>query len=391
MCIRDRGVRVGRGRPGRVLLGFRPALEPPRPGAYAAPGRGDVGELLAPRVRTGPGAGPLRPGLRFAVPAGLGPGGRRGGGAVGRGRGDDGGGERGARRGRAVARGGVPGGARTEGRAGGVTRLGAGHPQVPLAVRGGRQTRRRGARGEAEGGLAEPQQRAGDEADRALAHLDPVQRGAVRRAEVGDRDPAVVGDRDRAVQPRDVRVVEGDVRVGGAADPDLPAVQQVDPSRVRSGHHVELGRDGVVRRLLVAGHLEREDRAVHQGRLAQRDPVPVQPLPPGVEHHGPTALGALGARHGGRQLRGDGGQCRPGGGGDEHVAGARRGLAAARREDGQPDLHRRQRSLLREGARQGKRPVIPPTRHGHVVRTGRDGPGDSASADPCSRHPRTCH
>lgn len=81
------------------------------------------------------------------------------------------------------------------------------------------------------------------------------------------------------MQPGDVRVVERDVRVGGAADPDLPAVQQVDAARVRARHHVELGRNRVVRRLVVAGDLEREDRSVHQGWFAQRDAVPVQPLP----------------------------------------------------------------------------------------------------------------
>ncbi|CAM5585167.1 hypothetical protein SBADM41S_04396 [Streptomyces badius] len=230
---------------------------------------------------------------------------------------------------------------------GGRPRLGAGHPQMPLTVRGGRQRRRTGARGEAERGFAEPQQRAGGEADRPLTHLDAVQRGAVRRTEVGDRDPAVVGDRHRAVQPGDVRVVQRNVRVGGAADPDLPAVQQVDTARVGARDHMELGRNGVVRRLVLAGDLEREDRAVHQGRLTQRDAVAVQPLPPGEEHDRPATQGALGPRHGGGQLGGHGGQRRPGGCGHEHVAGARRGLAAARREDGQPDLHRRQRSLLR--------------------------------------------
>ena len=85
----------------------------------------------------------------------------------------------------------------------------------------------------------------GGETDRAVADAGAVQRRAVRGAEVGDRDAAVGGDRDRAVQPGHVRVVQRDVGVGGAADADLAAVQQVDPARVGSRDHVQLGRDVV--------------------------------------------------------------------------------------------------------------------------------------------------
>lgn len=203
------------------------------------------------------------------------------------------------------------------------------------------------AGGEPERRFAEAEQRAGAQPDRAVTDVRAVQRGAVGGAEVGDGDPALRGDRHRAVQPGHIGVVERDVGVGRAADPDLPAVQQVDPARVRSRDHVQLGRDGVVRRLVPARDLEREHRPVDQGRLTERAPLRVEPFPSGEQHHRTAAEGAVGPGDGGGQMGRHGGQRRPRGGGHQHVAGARRCLAAARREDGQPDLHRRQRSLLR--------------------------------------------
>ncbi len=231
------------------------------------------------------------------------------------------------------------------GRGGGGRRRG--HPQVALAVRRRLQRRCPRTGGEPERRLAEPEQRAGVQPDRTVADVRAVQGGAVGGAEVGDGDPAVRGDGHRAVQTGHVGVVEGHVGVGRAADPDLPAVQQVDPARVRPRDHVQLGRDGVVRCLVLARDLEREHRPVDQGRLTERAPLRVEPLPPGEQHHRAAAEGPVGPGDGRGQVRCHGGQRRPRGGGDQHVAGARGGLAAARREDGQPDLHRRQRSLLR--------------------------------------------
>ncbi|CAM5424246.1 hypothetical protein SFUMM280S_09481 [Streptomyces fumanus] len=119
------------------------------------------------------------------------------------------------------------------------------HPHEPLPVRRGRHARARvgGARrDQPQRRLPDPQQRPRREPHRAVAHARAVQRGAVGGAEVGDRDAAAGGDGDRAVRPGDVGVVERDVGVGGAADADLAAVQQVDAARVRARDHLELGR-----------------------------------------------------------------------------------------------------------------------------------------------------
>ncbi|MGY3682406.1 hypothetical protein ACVWXU_006029 [Streptomyces sp. TE33382] len=330
----------------RVLRRFAPAArEPPGPGAYAAapgrlalavPGAAGVRGVLPPERVRSLRAVPLRVRPVAVVPRG--PGVAVGGGPAVR--------VPGAVRVllAVAAREAVGSGDGARVRRGGLR---PGHPQMPLAVRRGRQGDGAGPRGEPERRFAEPQQRAGDQRDRTLADLRTVQRGAVRRAGVGDRDPAVLGDRHRAVQPGHVRVVERDIGVGGAADQDLPAVQQMDAARVGPGDHMQLRRNGGVRRLVLAGYLEGEHRAVHEGRIAEGDALCVEPLASGEQHHRSTAQGALGPRDGRGQAGGDGGERRPGGGGDEHVAGARRGLAAARREDGQPDLHRRQRSLLR--------------------------------------------
>ncbi len=232
-----------------------------------------------------------------------------------------------------------------------------GQPYVPLAVRGRRHPclRPLGDRHEPQGRLADPQQRARHEADRAGAHVGAVQSGAVGGAEVGDRDVAVGGDGHGAVHPGDVRVVERDVGVGRAAELDLAAVQQVDAAGVGTGDHVELGRDvgrlGV--RVGFARGAEAEHGAVGQRGLAQGAALGVEPLRAGVEHHltGARAL-TTGERRG--QRGGDRGQCRAGRCGDQHVAarGAapHRSMRAQRVYDGQPDLHRRQRSL-RAGAR----------------------------------------
>ncbi|ARX83871.1 hypothetical protein SMD44_03301 [Streptomyces alboflavus] len=225
---------------------------------------------------------------------------------------------------------------------------------MPLAVRGRRQRVVHGvARGEAEHGLADAQEGAGGEADRAVGDGAAVDRRAVRRAEVGDRDAAVRVQGDRAVQPGDVRVVEGDVGLRGAADTDLAAVQQVHAARVGARDHVQpgggLGQVGA----RLGGGADGEDGAVDQGRLAERAALEVEAVRLGVEDGGALARG-----HGRGQAGGDRGEGGPGGGGDEHVAGRRGasprlGLAATRPEDGQPDLHRRQRSLPALGARHG--------------------------------------
>ncbi len=75
----------------------------------------------------------------------------------------------------------------------------------------------------------------------------------------------------------------------------------MDPAGIRSRDHVQPRRDGVVGRLVVAGHLEREHRAVHQGRLPEGAALRVEPLAPGIQHGGAAAQGALRAGHGGGQ------------------------------------------------------------------------------------------
>ncbi len=250
---------------------------------------------------------------------------------------------------------------------------------MALAVRGRRHRFRTaeeavaGAR-QAQGGLAEAQQRAGAEPDRALADGGAVEGRAVRGAVVGDRDPAVRADRHRAVRAGDVRVVERDVGVDGAADPDRPAVQQVHPARVRARHHVQPGGRGLPGPVVGTGDLEGEHGAVDQRGLAEHAAPGVQPLRARVEH-GRARGGGLGARDGGGQLGGHGGERRPGRGGDEHVAGARGAVAGVRREDGQPDLHRRQRSLLRDVPGRGTARCLPPPGTDASSGTGRHGAG----------------
>ncbi len=255
------------------------------------------------------------------------------------------------------------------------------HAHVPLAVRRRLRPRRRSrGRSEPQGGLPDPQQRARCETDRAGAHPPAVQRRAVGGAEVGDRDPAVRADRHRAVHPGDVRVVERHVGVGGAAYADLAAVQQVHPARVGTGDDMEPGR-GVVQlgmRLRLARGAHGQHRTVDQRRLAERAALGVQPPVTGVQHRGARGAGravAAGDRRG--QRGGDRGQGRAGGCRDQHVAARgpvpRGGGRAQRVNDGQPDLHRRQRSLLRGRPRHGgrSRPAVPlrglpPPPHAHV-------------------------
>ncbi len=322
----------------------------------------------APRPRRVPGAarggGRVRPGGCGAVVAGRAvaraPGEAALGGAAGRRAGPVPGTARRSVRARGLASGPVPGRGRTR------------QPDVPLAVRRrGQPHLGRGAgRRQAQRRLADPQQRARRQADRAVAHAGTVQRRAVGGAEVGDRDAAVGVDGDRAVHPGDVRVVERDVGVGGAAEPDLPAVQQVDAARVGAGDHVQLGRGAgrVGVRVGLAGGAQTEHGAVDQRRLAQGAALGVEPLRAGVEHHlaGARAL-AAGERRG--QRGGDRGQGRAGRCGDQHVAARGavplRSRRAQRVYDGQPDLHRRQRSL-RAGART---PGTEAVHHGPPPRT----------------------
>lgn len=117
----------------------------------------------------------------------------------------------------------------------------------------------------------------------------------------------------------------------------------------------------------------------------------------GVEHDRAPGVRPADGR---REPRGDRGQHGACGCGDEHVTAHRGGrglVAAARPEDGQPDLHRRQRSLLR-GAR-CVRPAgefrdmaarSPPTRHGRVVRSGLPEGGAPVPCRSVRVHPRTC-
>lgn len=239
-----------------------------------------------------------------------------------------------------------------------------GDPEVAVAVRdGGEGGLRLGAAGgEPQGGLADPQQRAGREPDRPGADLPAVEAGAVRGVQVGDAHPAVLADRHLAVLARDVGIVQRDVRLRGAADADAAAVQQVDAARVGTRHHVQPGRGrAVVGRLVLGGGGEREHRSVHQGWLTQDAALGVEPLAARVQHHGSAR--DLRARGGRGQAGCDGRECRPRRGGDEHVAGARRSVAAARREDGQPDLHRLGGPFCAGVPRRRNSPVIPPTRH----------------------------
>ncbi len=256
------------------------------------------------------------------------------------------------------------------------------HPDVSLPVRcrrrprGGARRRR-----QAQGRLADAQQRARGQPDRAGTHAPAVEGGAVGGAEVGDRDAAVGGHRHRAVQTGDVRVVERYVGVRGAAYADLAAVQQMHPARVRTRDHMQPGR-GVVQlgmRLGLTGRADGQHRAVDQRRLAQRAALGVEALVTGVQHRrarGTRRAVAAGDRRG--QGGGDRGQSRARGRRDQHVAARgplpRGGGGAQRVYDGQPDLHRRQRSLLRERPRQRGNEAaprspnrgLPPPSHAHV-------------------------
>lgn len=243
-----------------------------------------------------------------------------------------------------------------------------GQPYVSLPVRRRRHPllRRRRHRHEPQGGLADPQQRARREAHRSVAHAGAVQGGAVGGAEVGHGDAGVGTDGHGAVHAGDVRVVERDIGVGRAAEPDLAAVQEVDAARVGARDHVELGGD--LRRLGVRVGLARGAQAEHgpvdQRGLAQGAALGVEPLRTGVQHHLAGARSLPGERRG--QRGGDRGQGRARRGGDEYVTtrGAvrrrdgrsSRSMRAQRVYDGQPDLHRRKRSL-RAGARTpGRKP-----------------------------------
>ncbi|MFD0721001.1 hypothetical protein [Streptomyces globosus] len=169
------------------------------------------------------------------------------------------------------------------------------------------------------------------------------------------------------MQPRDVRVVERDVGVGRAADPDHARVQQVHSARVGPGHHVELGALRAVGGGVRDGAVQAEDGAVDERRLAEDVALRVEAALARVQGRRTAGVGAADGRG---EPGGDRGERRSGGRGDEDVTAGGHGLvAAARPEDGQPDLHRRQRSLLR-GARcvrpagTADEPARPPTRHG---------------------------
>ncbi|MFB6844594.1 hypothetical protein ACFCXS_06965 [Streptomyces sp. NPDC056373] len=151
------------------------------------------------------------------------------------------------------------------------------------------------------------------------------------------------------MQPGDVRVVERYVGVRGAADADLAAVQKMDTAGVGPGHDLQLGRCVLQlrMRLRLARRAHGQHGTVGQRRLAERAALGVQPLLPGVQHGRARAVTAGDRLGEGRRHRG---KRRTGGCRDQHVAARdaipRRRRRAQRIYDGQPDLHRRQRSLL---------------------------------------------
>lgn len=246
-----------------------------------------------------------------------------------------------------------------------------GHPHMPLPVRRLLQRPRSPGRSQPQRGLADTEEGPGGEADGAGADAGAVECRAVRGTEVGDRDAALRGDRDRAVQAGDVGVVQRHVRVGGAADVDLAAVQEVDAARVGARDHMELGGAVVRVRAWLRGRAQGQHGAVRQGRLAQRAALPVEPLSARVQHD----LAVTPADRRG-QARRDRGQRRAGGRGDQHIAG--RGTPPRLRGrpqrvyDGQPDLHRRQRSLPRRCPRRGRGcAAVPHRRFPHRTRARR--------------------
>ncbi len=280
--------------------------------------------------------GPVRRERRVAQPTDrLGDGGCRGG---GRGRGRAGGG--GSGRGRtALFR-------EPSGRAGAAR----GDPQMPLPVGKSGQPARQLLRPGPQpyGGLAQPQCRARRQRHRAVVDRGAVDRRAVGGGEVGDRHHPRLRHGHRAVQPGDVRIVQRHVRLGGAPDAHLPAAQQVDTARVRSGDDVQPGARTGGGQAVAPGRgrpVQGHHRAVHQRRHAQHLAPGVQPLRAGEHRHRLTgAGGGRGACGGGRRREGAGhrGEGGAGGGGHQHVAtaGALLRVTAARSEDGQPDLHR---------------------------------------------------
>lgn len=155
-------------------------------------------------------------------------------------------------------------------------------PEVALPVRGGRHRVRasRGAAGarQTEDGLAEAQQRARAERDRAVADGHAVERRPVRRAAVGDRDAAVLADGHGAVGAGDVRVVERHVGVDGTADSDRSAVQQVHTAGVGARHHVQPGGGRLVGPVVRTRDLEERTApstsGVRRGRSAARRAAP---------------------------------------------------------------------------------------------------------------------
>lgn len=226
-------------------------------------------------------------------------------------------------------------------------------PQMPLPIRRSSQGGVRGSgRGlQAQRGFPDAQQGAGAQGCGAFVEVGAVDGGAVGGAQVGDGDRAVRFDRYGAVQTGDVGVVQGDVGVGGAADADLAAVQQVYAAGVGAGDDAEAC--GAVGQAVCGGGargLEGEHRAVDERGFAERRALGVEAFGPGVQHDGAAAAARAAdvrtrAGHGGGEGAGHRRQGGPGRGRDQHIAGPC-GVAAARPEDGQPDLHRRQRSLL---------------------------------------------
>lgn len=163
---------------------------------------------------------------------------------------------------------------------------------MPLPIRRSHQG---GVRGSGRGlqtqrGFPDAQQGAGAQGCGAFVEVGAVDGGAVGGAQVGDGDRAVRFDCHGAVQAGDVRVVQGDVGVGGAADADLAAVQQVHAAGVGAGDDAEAC--GAVGQAVCGGGargLEGEHRAVDERRLAERRALGIEAFGPGVQHDGAIA------------------------------------------------------------------------------------------------------
>ena len=267
---------------------------------------------------------------------------------------------------------------------------------APAAARGGRPPRRPGGR-PADGPRRPASSRsAGARAARRCQpqrRLAEAQQGARRAAGPGGRPPRVPSSVVPFVEPRSATVTRPSSATvtaqcsretsgsssGTSASAERP--MRIWPPCSRwtppaSGPATTWSwAGGVVHRRgsASAGALQGQHRAVDQRRLAQRAALGVEPLRARVQHDR-AAAEASGRPDDGRGAAPEAtaASAVPAGAvtstsqprrGPAARAGRPRGV-----EDGQPDLHRRQRSLLRGVPGRGRRPASPPTRHGRVAR-----------------------